>query len=328
MLPFAEAPIRPAPAPAAPAAHTAPAVVACYSVYDHFFPALGFTDLTEGVYEGDPSRPYEQAQALQAELLLDRAGVGAGMRLLDIGCGYGRILRAAGARDARAWGITVSPEQVRRGTEAGLNVRLHDYKHLGPEWDGQLDAVIANGSLEHFVQPDDAAAGRDDAIYAHLFATASRLLDPARRGARLVTTAIHFRSGRPDPRDWLRPASDFPAGSAEYHWSSLAWSYGGWYPERGQLERCARGRFRLVHEEDATEDYRLTSEACLAAVRRTLSSWRVLGVVWSALPAFVFRPLHTVRMLRCMLGSESWNWQFRGPTPPTALLRQTWERVG
>ena len=25
--------------------------------------ALGFTDLTDGMYEGDPTRPYEQAQA-------------------------------------------------------------------------------------------------------------------------------------------------------------------------------------------------------------------------------------------------------------------------
>jgi hypothetical protein len=26
-----------------------------------------------------------------------------------------------------------------------------------------------------------------------------------------------------------------------------------------------------------------------------------------------------------MLGSESWNWQFRGDDPPTRLLRQTWD---
>lgn len=187
------------------AAPTAPTVVACYSVYDHFFPALGFTDLTDGMYEGDPDRGYEYAQARQAEVLLDRAEVRPGRRLLDIGCGYGRILKAAQARGARGWGITVSPEQVRRNTAAGLNVKLQNYKHLGREWDGQFDAVIANGSLEHFAQPEDAVAGRDDAVYRHLFETVHRLLDPTTPGAKFVTTAIHFRGDRPDPADWLRP---------------------------------------------------------------------------------------------------------------------------
>src|SRR3954447_22932696 len=140
---------------------TAPRVVACYSLFDAFLLACGFTDLTDGMYEGDPSRPHEDAQARQAGVWLNRAGVKPGGRLLEIGCGYGRVLRTAIGRGAKAWGITVSPEQVRRGLLAGLDVRLLDYKHLGREWDGQFDAVIANGSLEHFAQPTDAAAGRD-----------------------------------------------------------------------------------------------------------------------------------------------------------------------
>src|SRR5262249_9120989 len=160
-----------------------------------------------------PSRPYEEAQARQADLLLDRAGVKAGSRLLDVGCGYGRILRAAQRRGARALGITVSLEQVRRNTKAGLDVLLRDYKHLGPEWGGRFAAVIANGPLEPSAQPADAVVGADDAIYRHLFATIHRLLDPSAPGARFVTTAIHFRGRRPDPRDCLRPPSAYPCGS-------------------------------------------------------------------------------------------------------------------
>ena len=35
---------------------TAPTVVACYSVFDHFFPACGFTDLkSDAVSENSPS---------------------------------------------------------------------------------------------------------------------------------------------------------------------------------------------------------------------------------------------------------------------------------
>ncbi len=308
-------------------APTDPTVVACYSVFDHFFPALGFTDLTDGLYEGDPDRSFEQAQARQAESLLDRAEVDSDRRLLDIGCGYGRILTAAQARRAKGWGITVSPEQVKRNTAAGLNVRLQNYKHLGREWDGQFDAVIANGSLEHFAQPEDAAAGRDDAIYRHLFESVHRLLDPTTSGAKFVTTAIHFHD-RPDPNDLQKRPSAFPWGSPAFHWARINHSFGGWYPSAGQLERCADGYFRLVHEEDGTEDYRRTSEEWLTGVRRKLMSPAAVRVGWAAVPSFMRRPVHTARMLRCMLGSESWNWQFRGDPAPTQLLRHTWERVG
>jgi cyclopropane-fatty-acyl-phospholipid synthase len=304
---------------------TAPRVIDCYSVLDRFMPACGFDDLTDGMYEDSPDRSYQTAQARQAEVLLDRAGCRAESRLLDIGCGYGRILRAAQARGAEATGITVSPEQVRRGRRANLDVRRIDYRCIGPEWDGRFDAVIANGSLEHFAQPADAVAGRDDDVYRHLFQTIHRLLKST--GGHVVTTAIHFRQ-RPDPRDWLRPPSDFPRGSDEFHWSRLTQAFGGWYPEPGQLERCARPYFALTHEEDGTEDYRLTSETWLADVRRRLWSPRGLGVWLGAMPVMLRRPIHFLRMFRCLLGSESWNWQFRGDPAPTRLLRQTWRRLG
>lgn len=307
-------------------APTAPAVISCYALFDRVFTACGFTDLTDGMYEGDPTRNYEAAQTRQAEVLLNRAGVREGTRLLDIGCGYGRILRIAESRGARAWGITVSPEQVRHNSRAGLQAHLQNYRRLGPGWDGQFDAVIANGALEHFVQPADAVAGRDDDIYRHLFATVHRLLDPHAANARFVTTAIHFRGRRPDPRDWLKSPSEFAKGSPRFHWARLARSFGGWYPVLGQLEQCADGLFRLVHEEDGTEDYRLTSAKWLSGVRRAYRSRRAPAVWWASARALAHHPIAMIHMARCLLGSETWNWQFRGDPPPTNLLRQTWER--
>ena len=314
-------------APAIPSGRsdTEPRVVAVYSVLDTIMTSSGFEDLTEGAYEGDPHRPYEAAQARKAELLLDRALCGAGSRLLDIGCGYGRILKAAAGRGASATGITVCPKQARRGAREGLDVRLQNYKTLGPEWDGQFDAVIANGSLEHFAQPADAVSGRDSEIYRELFATVHRLLGNSGPG-RFVTTAIHVPS-RPDPNDWLRPPSDFSYGSPEFHFARLARAFGGWYPEPGQLEACARGYFSLVDEEDGTEDYRLTSEAWLTGVRRCLRSPRGIGVWLRALFRVARWPIHGAQFYLCELSSESWNWQFRGDPPPTRLLRQTWARV-
>ena len=35
---------------------TAPTVISCYALFDRVFTACGFTDLTDGMYEGDPTR--------------------------------------------------------------------------------------------------------------------------------------------------------------------------------------------------------------------------------------------------------------------------------
>jgi cyclopropane fatty-acyl-phospholipid synthase-like methyltransferase len=309
-----------------PSSETSSRVIACYSIVDRFMRACGFPDLTEGMYEGDPARPYQEAQARQAAVLLNRASCTAGKRLLDIGCGYGRILRTATERGAAAIGITVSPEQARCDRQGGLDVRLLDYRRLGHSWNASFDAVIANGSIEHFAQPEDAVAGCDDAIYRELFAIVHGLLRPDSVPGRFVTTVIHFRR-RPDPADLLRPPSACARGSDAFHWSRLAHSLGGWYPVPGQLQRCARGYFELIDEEDGTEDYRLTSEAWLQGVRSKLRSPDGLGVWLRALPVVLTRPLHLLGMLRCFLGSESWNWQFRGAEPPALLLRQTWQRT-
>jgi cyclopropane-fatty-acyl-phospholipid synthase len=287
--------------------------------------ACGFPDLTEGMYEGDPARPYEDAQARQATVLLDRAHCAAGTRLLDIGCGYGRILQAATERGTGGVGITVSPEQVRSGRQRGLDVRPIDYRRLDHSWNASFDAVIANGSIEHFAQPEDAVAGHDDAIYRDLFAIVHSLLAADSPSGRFVTTVIHFRR-RPDPAALLRPPSAFARGSDQFHWSRLSHSLGGWYPVPGELQRCAHGYFELIDEEDGTEDYRLTSDAWLQGVRSKLWSLDGLGIWLRALPIVLSRPVHLSRMLRCFLGSESWNWQFRGANPPAILLRQTWQR--
>jgi len=287
-------------------------------------PACGFTDFTDGMYENDPDRTYAEAQTRQAEVLLDRAGCQAGGRLLDIGCGHGRIMRAAQARGALATGITVSPPQVREGRQANLDVRLQDYKHLDNAWNGRFDAVIANGSLEHFAQPDDAVAGRDNEIYRHLFKTVHRVLRP-NAACRFVTTAIHFRQ-RPDPLELLRPEHELPSDSDAFHWSRvLAQAFGGWYPIPGQLERCAEGYFEMVHEEDGTDDYLRTSDTWVRGAWQALRSRRAFNIALHALPLLVTRPRQFVTLFRCILGSESWNWQFRGDPSPALLLRQTWQ---
>jgi len=299
-------------------------VVTCYSAVDRFFPACGLFDLTEGIYHGNPELPFEQAQANQHDYLLDQVRCESGRRLLDIGCGYGTLLQRARRRGAVGVGVTVSLEQFRHCRRNGLDVHLLDYRAVPREWDETFDGVIANGSIEHFVRPEDAAAGQADDVYRDLFAAVHRLIDPASPARRFATTTIHFHRPPPDPRAVLKNPSSFPRGSDDFHWSVLAHGWGGYYPVLGQLRRCAEGYFDLVEEVDGTEDYRLTSEEWRRRVCRALLSLRVVMMALRSLPVFARAPRQFLTLLLGFLSSRSWNWQFRPPNPPTRLLRQTW----
>ena len=299
-------------------------VPTCYSAVDRFFPACGLFDLTEGIYNDNPKMPFEQAQANQHDYLLDQVGCEAGSRLMDIGCGYGTLLQRAQRRGAACVGININPEQVRHCRRNHLDIHLLDYRSVPREWDRTFDGLVANGSMEHFVQPNDVAAGRADDIYRHFFNTVHRLIDPESPARRLVTTTIHVLGKPPEPRALLQSPFTFRWGSAEFHWAVLEQGWGGYYPEPGQLCRCAKGCFDLVEEIDGTEDYRLTSEEWLRRVRKALLSPRVVTIGLRALPVFVRAPRQFLTLLLGFLSSRSWNWQFRPPNPPTRLLRQTW----
>jgi cyclopropane-fatty-acyl-phospholipid synthase len=306
-------------------------------------PLCGVTDLTDGKYLDDRNdrAAYLAAQERQAEYLLDQALCERGTRLLDIGCGYGRILEQAGRRRAAAIGITVSAPQVARCRARGLTVCELNYRDIfanvgwasptksiapfntvgnaHPTWQHAFDAIIANGSLEHFVQAADAAADRADEIYEEMFAICHRLLVP---GGRLVTTAIHFRDvDQFDPSEILRGPTALPRGSPEFQYATLVETFGGWYPEPGQLERTASSYFELVEEDDGTLDYHLTSEYWLSQLKRSLAT---RPAVWLAvLGKWRKKPRATWQMLRSHLWDEAWYWQFRPPAP-MRLFRQTW----
>ncbi|HEY2841829.1 MAG TPA: class I SAM-dependent methyltransferase, partial [Pirellulales bacterium] len=170
----------------------------CYSFFDKIFPDFGMLDYTEGMYHGDPTTPFDVAQRNQIHYLLDEVDCGPGIRLLDVGCGNGNLLAEAKERGARAIGITISPEQARICRSRGLDVRLLDYREIGADFSGAFDAVIANGPIEHFVEPEDAMAGADNVIYRRMFEILHSAIDPRSTVRRLVNTTIHFVR-RPNP---------------------------------------------------------------------------------------------------------------------------------
>ena len=138
----------------------------------------------------DPTMSLTQAQASKHDLVCRKLGLHErpGMRLLDVGCGWGSMaLHAARHYDAMVVGVTISGEQHdearRRVTEAGLedrvDIRLQDYRDLGGE---HFDAISSIGMSEH--------VGRSR--IGDYFSTLSSLLEP--RG-RLLNHAISSVGG-------------------------------------------------------------------------------------------------------------------------------------
>jgi cyclopropane-fatty-acyl-phospholipid synthase len=96
----------------------------------------------------------EDAQAEKYRLVFDKLRLKAGDRLLDVGCGWGSMVRYAARRGVRTIGITLSAEQAawaqKAIAEEGLTelaeVRHGDYREIA---ETQFDAVSSIGLTEH-----------------------------------------------------------------------------------------------------------------------------------------------------------------------------------
>ncbi len=200
-----------------------------------------------------------------------------------------------------------------------------NYRCIPRKWNGRFDGIVASGSIEHFVQAREAAAGLQERVYREFFEICHRLLTPSPERRRVVTTVVHYNRVA-DPGKLTGCPFFHRWGSDDFHYNMLIKSFGGYYPAKGQLERCAAGLFTCVHAIDGTRDYHLTSEHWLAALKTALMPSR--GLWPRLLRKMTRRPVHTLTMLGCLLLSQSWCWQFRTATPPTTLLRHTWRRAG
>ncbi len=109
-------------------------------------------------YFAEDSMSLEQAQAAKKRLVARKLLLEPGMRVLDIGCGWGGMALTL-ARDfgARVTGITLSERQLEvaraRAREAGLEgqveFRLQDYRKI----DETFERIVSVGMLEHVGVP-------------------------------------------------------------------------------------------------------------------------------------------------------------------------------
>ena len=145
--------------------------------------------------EGHLDAPFRQTPAPLVERMLDLAAVGPGDRLIDLGCGDGRIVIAAARLGACACGIDIDPARI---AEAEAAARL-----------------AGVGDRVSFEQGDlfDAGLGEFSVVSLFLLPTVNRWLEgklrrELREGARVVGYAF------PMP-NWV------PVAQEEHEWRPI-----------------------------------------------------------------------------------------------------------
>jgi len=179
-----------------------------YDISNQFYElVLGPTMTYSCAYWRPGVKTLDEAQEAKHDLIAAKLDLAPGMRLLDVGCGWGTLARhAAQHYGVTAVGITLSAQQVdwawralATGATSGaraVTIRLQDYREVS---DGPYDAISSVGMFEH--------VGR-----SRLQTYFGRLYDLLAPGGRLLNHAI---SALPMTRARL-PALTFP--SLVPHW--------------------------------------------------------------------------------------------------------------
>jgi cyclopropane-fatty-acyl-phospholipid synthase len=155
--------------PAPPAAELAPrgrrhsiardarAVRHHYDLPPEFFALFLDASMTYScaVWSDDPDESLEVAQERKLELVCTKLGLEPGMRVLDVGCGWGSFATHAATRHGvSVVGITLSAPQAERARQRAIDagvgdrveIRVADYRELA---DAPFDAVASIGMVEH-----------------------------------------------------------------------------------------------------------------------------------------------------------------------------------
>jgi cyclopropane-fatty-acyl-phospholipid synthase len=164
----------------------ADAVTHHYDVGNDFYEmVLGPTLVYSCAVWTDESTGLDGAQEAKLDLVCRKLALRPGMRLLDVGCGWGSLAQHAAQRyGVDVVGITLSGQQAdlarRRVTAAGLDsrvdIRVQDYRDVD---DGSYDAISSIGMAEHVGRR--ALRGYAAALHALL-----------RPGGRLLNHAISW----------------------------------------------------------------------------------------------------------------------------------------
>lgn len=192
-----------------------------------------------------PQAGLEASQWAKNELICQKLALRPGLRLLDVGCGWGSLVRhAAHHHGVEAVGVTISAEQAAWARERlaadGLSdrveIRVQDYRDVH---DGPFDAVSSVGMFEH------VGLARLGEYFAHVH----ELMTP--RG-RFLNHAIS------------RPPGHAPAIARRSFVQRYVFPDGELHEVGSVITAMQSAGFEARHMEDLREHYALTLRAWVA----------------------------------------------------------------
>jgi cyclopropane-fatty-acyl-phospholipid synthase len=210
----------------------------------------------------NPSITLEEAQATKYDLIARKLGLEPGMRLLDVGCGWGgMIMHAVEHFGVNSVGVTLSAKQqewaAKAVAQAGLTdrawVSVADYRDIN---DGPYDAISSIGMFEHVG-------------LARLRPYFDRLYQLTKPGGRVLNHGI---SRPPHDKETRSPlAARLKSGFGRMSFiERYVFPDGELHPVGTVVSVMEQAGFEVLHVESMREHYALTLRSWLANLE---SNW-------------------------------------------------------
>jgi cyclopropane-fatty-acyl-phospholipid synthase len=249
-----------------------------YDVSNEFYRLWLDPSMTYSCALWEPGDTLEMAQLRKLDHMLEGAQARPGVRLLDIGCGWGSLMRRAADHFAvrECVGLTLSQAQVDFVAAWGLPhcaARLEAWRDHEPS--EPYDAIVSIGAIEHFARLGLRRAERVE-IYRDFFKRCHAMTTP---GAGLSLQTIVWGDVVPDAAtiadlffisQEIFPESEFPRLAELIHAGERRFEVVAVHNHRRQYSRTLREWARRLRE-GRTAAVDLVGEEMVARYERYLS---------------------------------------------------------